>query len=115
MTPPGSAGHGSRPGSSSSAQSPSTVLPDRQILGSAFETLLIPPEEMQPRPRSSHSAGSHRPGSRAGVGRPGSRQLSVGSSAAETEAEAFPVREGDELEEEDDDSEEEADDDHSAA
>ena len=106
MTPPGSSGHCRRPGSSSSAQSPSTLHPAQQILGSAFENLLIPPEEMQPRPRSSNSAGGHRPGSRAAAGRPGSRQLSVGGPGPKVETEAFPVREGDELEEDDDDGDE---------
>ena len=104
MTPPSSAAYGSRPGSSS-ALSPSTVQPDRTILGSAFENLLIPPDGLQSRPRSSHSGGSHRPGSRAGGG---SRQLSASGSGAEME-EAFPVREEDDEQEEDEDGE------HSAA
>ena len=105
MTPPGSAGHGTRPGSSS-ALSPSALLPDRTILGSAFETLINPPEGLQPR-----SWSSGRPISRAGAARPGSRQLSIGSGAAEEDTEPFPVREADGPEEEEDNEEEEEDND----
>ena len=111
-TPPGSAGHGSRPGSSS-ALSPSALLPDRTILGSAFETLINPPEGLQPR-----SWSSGRPSSRAGAARPGSRQLSVGSGTAEVDTEAFPVREADgpeEDEEEEEEEEEDKDDDEDSA